>query len=369
MSRHRPLLLILLSAALVFGFYKVYASNFALKGGAGAYMTLGHYFDQDFRPNHGWTVFSSHGFEMADGKLAETERYFDTITLGDSFSFGYGVSGRETYWQDYLHQTTGLGNLVEHHSHNTKREVITATVSSPAFRTHPPRFVIYQTLETTLLNLAKLEPLPPPTMAEPQPGQPAECRTPAALSTHHYTLDRNGLRDARAAMGRLGMAFLRRAADYRAPIRSRTYVFEGRLTRGDLFSNPRRDILIYSNQLRPLGPDQVERIAAVLESYRQTVEANGVTRFVLAIVPMKENVFAPWLADGRPPLEAQLDRVRAALPFPSVDLRTALRTAIETGPPDIYLPGDEHTGPDGHAAIARAMYDFMIRQGWLKACA
>lgn len=368
-QRHKPLLSILLCAALVVAFQKVYAANFALKGGAGMYVTIGNYFDQDFRPGRGWRTFSSHGFDLSKVNLADYAKYYDIVTLGDSLSFGYGVSGGETYWQDYLNQMTGLSNLIGHHNHHASNDILQAVLDSPTFKKTPPRFVIYESVEYSIPSLAKLEPLPS-VPAVPRQGHDAsaECRPVKALPVTDSKLDRNGIRDARAAMGRLSMAFLRWATGYRSTIKSGAYVFESRLVRSDLFSNPRGQILLHSNLLRPLPPDRIKRVAAVLESYRQRVEANGVTRFIVAIAPMKENLYAPWLADFPPPLEGQLDKVRTAIPFPTVDLKPAFRALIAKGVPDVIIPGDEHPGPEGHEVIARALLDFMSQNGWLNGC-
>lgn len=95
---------------------------------------------------------------------------------------------------------------------------------------------------------------------------------------------------------------------------------------------------------------------------QQRVEADGRTAFVAMLVPDKLSAYHADLLDPGAPASVLDTVMDPRLHAPRVD--AALRTAIEAGTVDVYLPDDTHFGAAGHAIAAEVIARYLeLRPG------
>lgn len=122
-------------------------------------------------------------------------------------------------------------------------------------------------------------------------------------------------------------------------------------------------LLVLSNDLvkRDWTAADLSEVRCQLLRYRDQVEANGATVFVVMVAPDKLTAYHPDLVDRSLPsgvIDALAD---PRLTMPRVD--RDLRAAIEAGELDVYLPGDSHWGAKGHEIVGSVMVDALTTLG------
>lgn len=131
---------------------------------------LGGFTENDFGWNEPQQQFSSLLFKLEEEQ--EYDQYYDVVVLGDSFSNAYP----RTQWQNYFVQATGLSLI----TYKVDKIDIESFVASPAYQDHPPRIVIYETVERSFIGRASLwdkgkcrsdtTPMPTQSPKQIQPG-------------------------------------------------------------------------------------------------------------------------------------------------------------------------------------------------------
>ncbi len=276
----------------------------------------------------------------------------DIVVLGDSFTFYENVS-----WPNYLVRETGLTLT----SFRIDKTPIDQLVASEGFRAHPPRVLIYQTVERELWSrlggegrdcavrpLVRTQP-PRPVLPLPIGPEPYSRDTAAALLDFSLSID-----------------YLAKVVPREYFGRDRTPVARLALSRPAPFSNTeRRQLLVYKDDLAKAGwtPEMWAQIRCSLVDLQNRVQANGHTFFVAMIAPDKLSAYSRLLAD---PSLAGLSRfdlltTDPALHLPRLDL--SLRNAIDDGVEDVYLNNDTHWGSVGYQIVAQELVAYMTRWG------
>ena len=310
---------------------------------------VGGYTENDFHWTKAQPTFSKNLFTIADS-LQEFDRYYDVVVLGDSFSCDQ--EGRRFGWQNFFLKKTGLSMIVFDVRKFWPREVI----ESEAFRKHPPRFFVFESVERYLYDRAAyFVDVPVPT------AEPAKNNPPLVLPAE----DRQGINlelqsaascfDSEYVLGYLNAVMQRR-------LRLNNQVLKIPLKKGGLFSSPTdQEMLVYFDEVakNSLTAQNYDRLRAGMFRLQSIVESNGFTRFVYLIAPDKSSIYAQYLAN---PGDSTVNLVAdAAKDFRLHLVRTdrLLGAEIASGTPDVYLPNDSHWGSIGHRIAADGVIDFL----------
>ena len=304
---------------------------------------------------YGWTGsqlrFSKSLYRQYMGREAEYREPADIVVIGDSFTFMQHIS-----WPNFLVQQTGL----RLQSFRIDKTPIENLLNSDGFRAHPPRILIYETVEREIRNRlggeqhdCAVQPL-----ARTQSPQPV---TPLSVDPEPYG------RDTAAALldFSLSIDFLAKVVPREYLGHDRTPVARLALSRPAPFSNfERRQLLVYKDDLAKSGwtPETWERARCNLVGLQNRVQANGRTFFVAMIAPDKLTAYSAFLAESRYRTLSRIDLLARdpALHLPRLDLR--LRGAVDDGIVDVYLNNDTHWVSAGYRIVAQELVDFLTRR-------
>lgn len=305
---------------------------------------------------YGWTGsqlrFAKSLYRQYMGREAEYRETADVVVLGDSFTFMQHIS-----WPNYLVQKTGL----RLQSFRIDKTPIENLLTSDGFRAHPPRILIYETVERELRNRLGGErgdcavrpfartPLPLPAMPLPIDPEPYGRDTAAALLDFSLSID-----------------FLAKVVPREYLGHDRTPVARLALSRPAPFSNvERRQLLVYKDDLAKSGwtPEVWERARCNLIDLQNRVQANGRTFFVAMIAPDKLTAYSELLTEAGYRTLSRFDLLATdpALHLPRLDL--GLKKAVEDGVVDVYLNNDTHWGSAGYRIVAQELVDYLTRRG------
>lgn len=346
---------LILAAALVPVVTVLAATSAFLQPYDGGLTRLGGYPEKLYGWNAPQLRFAPPLYRQSRTREAEYREAADVVVLGDSFTFMDDVS-----WPNYFVQQTGL----RLHSFRLDKTPLERLLDSPAFRAHPPRVLIYETVERELWDRMQ--------------AATGDCRlraTPAAAPRPYLPLPvepQPFLRDTHTALldFSLSIDFLAKVVPREYFGVDRTLVRRLALTRAAPFSNvEKRQLLIYRDDFNKARwtPAMWERIRCNLADLQNRVQANGRTFFVAMVAPDKLSAYADLLADRQYANLSRLDLVARdpALHLPRLDQR--LREAIRAGTVDVYLDNDTHWGSAGYGIVARELVDYLRREGVLVA--
>ena len=286
----------------------------------------------------------------------EYKQYYDVVVLGDSFS----VTSPRAQWQNYLVQSTGLSLA----TYKVDDIDIESFVASPAYKDHPPRIVIYETVErafvgrTNSWSKGDCQTAPTPAFK----GPPIEIRPGNQPLSSHTRNTRNGPLHPNLSSG---VHYLKRLIKKTFSKKSNQAI-KIALNRSDLFSNRQSDhVLIYRNDFERYRVSKEDLNGAIcgLSYIQNTFQKNGKTFFVGMIAPDKlttyMNVYKNFDHDKIHWMEEIAKHPELNVPR----LDVALQSEIARGVRDIYLPNDTHWGSAGHKITAETLYKYLLEQG------
>lgn len=264
----------------------------------------------------------------------------DIVVLGDSFSHK-----PRSNWTYHFANLTGFDIQVMHHRNGGIERI----VNSKLFREQPPKVVIYQSVERSL-HVYFSASSPECEVMRTNLPLPSDF-SPLGIITEEY------VRNTKPERGNY-----QRAIQY---LRTRLRLLRGEgsemmarytpLLREDLFSNSKSDsLLFFANDLLKQGwPKELSRqVACGLSNFKQAVEANGKTAFVVMLVPDKLSAYSPWLKDKSIASLSVLDLPELA-GFPNiVELHSRIINEIGHGFVDFYTPSDTHWSSMGDRKAA-----------------
>jgi len=277
----------------------------------------------------------------------------DIVVLGDSFTFLEQVS-----WPNYLVKETGL----RLQSFRIDKTPIERILESDTFRRHPPRIIIYESVERSLWERSQRD----VADCRIQPQRRTTSLRVAPLSIEPELF----LRDTHRTLLNfpLSLDFLAKVVPREYLGRDHTPVARLALTRRVEFSNIEAgQLLVYRDDLAKMHwtPPMWEKIRCNLVDLQNRVQANGYTYFIALVATDKLSAYSDWLEDPRLAQLSRFDLLAAdpALHLPRVDL--SLKTAIHNNVMDVYLNNDTHWGTNGYVLVARELTDYLIRAGVL----
>src|SRR5581483_5632992 len=220
---------------------------------------MGGYAERDF----GWNG-TQQGYPRPRFSLGAYEGYWDVVVLGDSFSFNESPF----QWQNFFVATTGLSVITL----DLRGGSPDAVLGSKAFRQHPPKLFIFESIERNLRQhlshaSSACPDLPRQTVRELQfarrPDESVAIKREHPLRSylsHGYPL-----------------ALLYRAVHRSVADEQKQAVRRFSLTRSDLFSSRSSDQLLVYEEVhgKPWSDAQVTEIRCGLRELRRRVEQNG----------------------------------------------------------------------------------------------
>jgi hypothetical protein len=326
--------------------------SFMLEPLRGDLTRIGGYSENEY----GWNSSQSHFAPP----LVTSDRYdrpYDIVVLGDSFSvdpYGTGQTEPGVYWPNHLAQRSGLSVL----SLTLFKFSLPHILDNRHFGENPPRLVVLQVVESMLGTyfdedargyLGASE--GPCAVAAPSPHFDASVVRMRHATTRAWLRDTQTEFSFDQAVQFLWKAGLRAAS-------GETGAHDLQLTRSDLFSSRRPDrLLVHDRDFRKAGWTEatIRKFRCNLIEAQNRIQANGVTRFALMVVPDKLTIYADYLVEPALAPASRLDTVFEGTGLNMVALLTPLRTALRCGEVDLYLPNDTHWNTTGHAIAADAV--------------
>jgi len=324
-------------------------AGFFLQPYDGGLTRLGGYPEQQYGWNEPQRRFDPPLYKQFMTREAGYREPVDVVVLGDSFTFDDKVS-----WANYFVQKTGL----RLHSFRLDKTPVETLLTSELWRTHPPRVLVYETVERELWNRMQsptstcpVQPLPGTAarIIQPLPVQPE----PFARETHAALFDFS-----------LSIDFLSKVIPREYFGHDRTPVARLALRQPASFSSLEKSrLLVYRDDLDKARwtPEMWKSIRCGLVALQNRVQSDGNTFFVALIAPDKLTAYSELLVDRRLAALSQLDLLATDpdLHLPRLDL--ALRQSIRDRVTDIYLNNDTHWGSNGAERVAAELVDYLVR--------
>jgi hypothetical protein len=289
--------------------------------------------------------------------------YYDILVLGDSFS-----DARPKFqWQNYVASSTGWS--IDTLNINLIR--IKQVISSQEFREHPPKILIFESVEREL----------PGHLFENASG----CRSSdystrrfnefdaskAFVTSTNTTKQLPGLSSTVGRETRMNDIKLEFVWKYilhyvlkNINMDETADVYKLSLLKPAPFSSKNiNEILVYKNDIEKQNVWNKAGLSAMsycAQEIRQQVEANGYTKFVLMVAPDKLTAYSEFLQNQKLRNISLLDKLSKLQSgvMPRVDI--ALRKAISEGQWDVYFPDDTHWGAAGQHIVSEALVRYLI---------
>ena len=125
-------------------------------------------------------------------------------------------------------------------------------------------------------------------------------------------------------------------------------------------------MLVYNNDFRKLRwkKEDLESAACVLKTIQNFVQQNGVTFFVAVIVPDKTSAYSDYLDNNKYKNISMIKHFDAP-ELNLIKLHDVIKSHIQAGEIDVYLPNDTHWGVAGHRIAANNIMEYFINNGIL----
>lgn len=317
----------------------------------------------------GWYATNLYGSDKPE-KIANRElydkdrhdRYYDVVVVGDSFSHTHGDNlGGRRVWQNQFYVRTGLSITAYNVADKDLREL----VASPTFRSTPPKLVVYQVVERSLmawLGAPQRDGEECSRIPDDSASIPPFAVAPVPDGESHFTR----IGRPHGQMNETQLAFARDFISKRiqfATGMAHSLAVELALTR-PMFHSKRPDrLLIYEDDLvkRRWSDADLAKVSCNLRRMQHMVEKNGRTHFVAFIVPDKLSAYADFLADPAYAKLSVLDRLdTSGVNLVRVD--RPLREAIRQGQRDVYSSTNTHLTGDGFIFLADSLLDTLLER-------
>ena len=324
---------------------------------SGGLTRVGGFMERDFGWNEPQKHFPTMQFTVAKG--SKYTQYYDIVVLGDSFSRTFP----NTLWQNHFVARTGLSLI----TYDLVRTDIHTLVSSPEFSTHPPRVVIYETVERSFVdrgnswddgNCQAKETKKPDWM-------PLTTESSNQTFTEHIRSTDTGFFHPNISNSAYYLKRLIKKTFNKKPNRALKYP----LTRSDLFSNRLNEfILVYWDDLNRYSVSEKRLNNAICGFYtmQNTFQKNGKTLFVGMVAPDKLTAYFDWIKDFDREKTHWMTEIDKHPELNMIPLLKALRREIANGGQDVYLPNDTHWGPTGMKVASNTLYQYLKDTGVLK---
>ena len=335
----------------------LFALNIAVVWGLAVYLRpldgdltrVGGYTENDFHWTKPQQTFAKNSFRIA-ANLDDFNRYYDVVVLGDSFSCDQ--EGRRFGWQNFFLKRTGLTMIVFDVRKFWPRQVI----ESEAFRKHPPRFFVFESVERYLYDrTAYFVDVPVPEAELPKKRSALTLKNSGGEAIPMELQPARSCLDSDYVLGFLNAVMQRR-------FRLNNQVLRLPLKQGGLFSSrTAKEMLVYFDEVAKniLTARNLDKLRAGMLRLQSIVESNGSTQFVYLIAPDKSSIYSPYLANPDDTTMDLLDDASKENRLHLVRTDKILSREIASGTPDVYLPNDSHWGSVGHRLASEGLVDYL----------
>ena len=338
-------------------FFSMIGLAFFLEPLNGGLTRIGGYTENKFGWNLPQERFDSKLYRS--GKNEIYDRYHDVVVIGDSFSnyLPDEVMHPAGYWPNYFVNETGLDLIAYNNDYTNIQELI----ESKEFQTNPPRVLIFQAVERSVIYIfSKFN-------GECVPGEtpkikPLEIKP---IRKKLFRFDRNRER------GRFNLDLDVSAHYLKTSIIKFFYqklspVIKVNLDRGGLFSSlESKDTLVYRGDFKKFSQNDKMRARCGMVNLQNEVQKNNKTFFVVMIAPNKLSAYFSYLKPGSGENHNLIDYfAKKPINLPRVD--KALKSEIKNGGIDIYLPNDTHWGSEGHKIAAQTVIKYLEKRKIVK---
>lgn len=317
---------------------------------------IGYFSEREFGWKNPQVIFPNTQLDFT-ASPADSDRHYDILVLGDSFS----RARPKFQWQNYLSAAT-------HESVDTMdiNEIrLSEILASREFREHPPRVLILESVERMLPSHVK-ENIQScgkiPLHIHKPDANPAFAPIP---DWKNHLVDTTQRLERGAQWGQINPSYAWEYLIHKLSAGdSHPSVYKMELTRPAPFSSRNQvALLVYHDDLekikwwRDLG---LPEMSCRIEAMRSQVEANGYTRFVLMVPPDKLTAYADFLRDAKlknASLLSSLSDLHSDI-MPRFD--KALISTIHAGEQDVYFPDDTHWASNGQRIAAETLISFLI---------
>jgi hypothetical protein len=324
--------------------------------------------ENDYGWNNPQEAFDEPLFNLANG-IDGYDRYYDMVVVGDSFSYD-----ERKGWQNYFVAKTGVSVVTLSHDIGLER-----IINSEMFRSNPPRFLVFESLEQySLARLHKYKSLPvlENVVGESPQSTPSEDMAGVMVSPRLVGRDvspplgSNAVTPLESRIGQtlnyLQKALARRfSRELTAPelrslwgsnLENAAFLLPIRDDAGSLFSSKLKDrLLVYSRDIGKITDESVVKQAAVSAwQMKHAIEANGRTRVFMMLFPDKLTIYAPYLVDPSVAPPSIIPTLAREYPY-QLRLDEVFAQAVADGVQDLYLPDDTHCGYMGYQMAAEQL--------------
>jgi len=323
----------------------------------GGLTRVGGFLEKDFGWNAPQKYFSTLQFTFAKG--IKYTKYYDIVVLGDSFSRSFPHS----QWQNYFVARTGLSLI----TYDLVGIDIHTFVTSPEFFAHPPRMVIYETVERSFVgrgnswNNGNCQ-----ANETPKPDWfPLTTQSSNQIFEEHIRNTKTGLLHPNISTSVHYIKRLIKKTFNKKSNRALKYA----LTRNDLFSNRLNNFaLFFRNDFNRYAVSKEQFAKAICGYYamQNLFQKNGKTLFVGMVAPDKLTAYFDWIKDFDRDKTHWTTEIDKHPELNMIPLLKALRREIGNGGQDVYLPNDTHWGPNGMKVASDTLYQYLKDSGALK---
>ena len=318
----------------------------------------GGFTENDFGWNDPQQLFSYPLFKLAGNR--KYDRYYDVVVLGDSFSLTFP----RAQWQNYFVRATGLSLI----TYKVDDIDIESFVANPAYKDHPPRIVIYETVERSFVGRGtkwNKENCEPTAFFKP-PWKPIPLKPGNQPTSPHSRDTRAGLFHPNLSSG---VYFLKRSIKQAFNKKSHRAI-KIALNRNDLLSNRQSgELLVYRNDFEryQVSKENLNQATCGLSYIQNAFQKNRKTFFVGMIAPDKLTAYQKFTKDFGHENIYWMDEVSKHLELHAPRFDLALQKGIALGGQDVYLPNDTHWGSAGHRIVAQTLIKYLTQKKALSA--
>ena len=310
---------------------------------------IGGFTENNFGWNRKLEVFEEPLFKAAGG-VRDYDKYYDVVVLGDSFSMQ-----KQHSWINYFANESGLSTIAFH----VDNVSVNKLVNSEIFKRLPPKFLIYESVERSLV-----------ARHHNCSDDRNSSRLPARIPMYEF----HSLNKSPVLLSRKQLASRKKNTSISSAVnlakkmaartisgKNKTAGLVTRLTTSELFTNRSSNILLYldhdADKINWSSSDKA-KVRCFLVSQARAVEANRQTKFIAMIFPDKLSIYGPYIENEELRDLLVIDEINSAY-YTQVRLDKIFSRAIGKGTRDVYLPNDTHCSDIGYKLASRALIEML----------
>ena len=333
-SYNKVLIISFICIALPLSFFVFWLEPFS-----GDLTRIGGYREDEYGWSQSQQRFTEPHYKIGEG-IDEYDKYYDIVTIGDSFSVNEFQS-----WQNYLSLSYDASIITFH-----RRSLnITDLLKSNQFKKTPPKLVIFEVVEHGIQT----------ALHDIDTGrQIDDNESENQISLNFQDIDFSILMESyeREKTNKFSMntAIHYIKTNIKQMLGSRVKAIPKIIeTKEMLFSNNHSDAVLFyhlDNLKESIGIEEWEIIEQRFATAQSLIEKNKKTRFLAMIAPDKRTVYNHLLMNGKNGYRSALESMPGKSKINWIHTDKALREMVEDGVIDIYLPNDIHWGYQGYKA-------------------